>query len=452
MYNDLKHGFEISRHYVNISQDCLWSIVKNGNRGENYEIGTPFFDTRLIMPKLNDVQNTAIEIVDYLYFYDIVALQTFTEEKKYFYDQLDKLIDGVLEEKHLTGRKAEIYKHYLLCGMEIVSSFDENREWQIPELTLNERQQGEVQDQMYKKNVIIPLRHLKERLKESCRIEGDFIKEVYDLIKLSQIDKASHSVCHKLVAQILWFGTEHGITCHVYRKIVTLGILNSSKDTAKGRYDEVHHEYVFLRALLLIEFEIFRKGLYYRHVAGDLVVDTSRFTSSEINLKKKAYYHKYLELIFSDHKDVTVLHVDIDLADKGQVVDYLSLISKHLFHNCIFSNSNANWISLLGALLLIYEQEIDLDRSIYSEESNNSSCSDIAQRILFEQFDFSVTAKSLYLNYVKLYEIYDLIRSTMLDIVEQPKHGFLVPDLPSHFYYHGDMSTNLLELLEKVKR
>lgn len=49
LYNDLKHGFEISRRYVNISLDRLWSIVKNGNRGENYEIGTPFFDTRLII-------------------------------------------------------------------------------------------------------------------------------------------------------------------------------------------------------------------------------------------------------------------------------------------------------------------------------------------------------------------------------------------------------------------
>lgn len=404
------------------------------------------------MPKLNDFQNRALEIVDFLYFYDIVALQTFTEEKKYFYDQLDKLIDELLEEKQLTGQKAEIYKHYLLCGMEIVSSFDLNREWQIPELTLNERQQGEIQDQMYKQNVMIPLWYLKELLKKSGRFEGDFVEEVYTLIELSQIAKASHSVCHKLVAQMLWFSAEHGITCHVYRKIVTLGILNSAKDTAKGCYVEAQHEYVFLRALLLIEFESFRKALYYRHVAGDLAVNSPRFISSEINLKKKAYYHKYLELIFSDNKDVTVIHADMDLADSGQVIDYFSSIAKGLFHNCIFSDTNAKWISLLGALLLIYEQEIDLDRAIYSEVDNENSCSDIAQKILFKQFDFSVTAKSLYLKYMELYGIYDLIRSTMFDVVEQSKHGFLIPDLPSHFYYHADLSTNILELLEKVKR
>ncbi|MFV5262708.1 hypothetical protein ACMUMS_03930 [Acinetobacter courvalinii] len=426
------------------------AIVKNRNGSENCEIGTPFFDTRVTMPKLNNIQNTALELVDFLYFYDIVALQTFTEEKNDFYLKLEKLIEEVIQEKQLTGQKAEIYKHYLLCGMEIVSSFDKNREWQIPEQSLNERQQGEIQDQMYKQSVIMPLWALKERLKKSSRFEGDFVEEVYALIELSKIEKMSHSVCHKLVAQMLWFSTEHGITCHVYRKIVTLGILNSAKDTAKGSYDGVQHEYVFLRALLLIEYELFRKELYYRHVAGDLAVKNSRFISSEINLKKKAYYHKYLELIFSDHKDVTVIHADMDLADKGQVIDYISSIAKGLFHNCIFSNSNANWIGLLGALLLIYEQEIDLDRTIYSEINNENSCSDIAQKILFEQFDFSVTAKSLYLNYGELYQIYDFIRSTMVSVVEQSRHGFLVPDLPSHFYYHPDMPTNVLKLLEEV--
>ncbi|HAV4461913.1 TPA: hypothetical protein JIR21_12425 [Acinetobacter baumannii] len=425
-------------------------IVKNRNGGENCEIGTPFFDTRLNMPKLNDVQNTVLELVDFLYFYDIVALQTFTKEKNDFYLKLDKLLEEIIQEKQLTGQKAEIYKHYLLCGIEIVSSFDKNRKWQIPELNLNERQQGEIQDQMYKQSVTIPLWHLKERLKESCRFEGDFIKEVYELIKLSQIDKASYTVCHKLVAQMLWFGTEHSITCHVYRKIVTLGLLNSAKDTSKGRYDEVQHEYVFLKALLLIEFELFRKELYYRHVAGDLTVNNSHFTLSEISLKKKAYYHKYLEFIFSDNRDFKVIRADMDLADKGQVIDYISSIANGLFHNCIFADTNAKWISLLGALLLIYEQEIDLDRTIYSEVKNENSCSDKAQKILFEQFDFSVTAKSLYLKYVELYGIYDLIRSTMFEVVEQAKHGFLVPDLPSHFYYHPYMPTNVLKLLGEV--
>ena len=34
------------------------------------------------MPQLNDVQNYALEIVDYLYFYDIATLETYTKIKK----------------------------------------------------------------------------------------------------------------------------------------------------------------------------------------------------------------------------------------------------------------------------------------------------------------------------------------------------------------------------------
>jgi len=78
------------------------------------------------MPKLNEVQNNALEVVDYLYFYDIVALETFNEEKKEVYSCLLNSIEHILSYRNLSSKQYEIYKHYLLCGVEIYTTQHSN--------------------------------------------------------------------------------------------------------------------------------------------------------------------------------------------------------------------------------------------------------------------------------------------------------------------------------------
>ena len=45
------------------------------------------------MPKLNDFQNSTVRLLDYLYFHDVAAMQSFSEEKSSIYSQLLAAID-----------------------------------------------------------------------------------------------------------------------------------------------------------------------------------------------------------------------------------------------------------------------------------------------------------------------------------------------------------------------
>ena len=48
------------------------------------------------MPKINKTQETALEVVDFLYFYDLATLASFTEEKKEVYGQINNVIDTIV--------------------------------------------------------------------------------------------------------------------------------------------------------------------------------------------------------------------------------------------------------------------------------------------------------------------------------------------------------------------
>ena len=59
----------------------------------NEEIRVTFFFIDSSMPKLTDIQINTIKLLDYLYFYDIVSLETFSDEKSDFYKRLNFVHD-----------------------------------------------------------------------------------------------------------------------------------------------------------------------------------------------------------------------------------------------------------------------------------------------------------------------------------------------------------------------
>lgn len=81
------------------------------------------------MSKLNPVQEVALKIVDFIYFYDVVSLTAFQTigENIAVFQQLNRLIADVIAERNLSGERAEIYKHFLLCSIEMNATFNKDR-------------------------------------------------------------------------------------------------------------------------------------------------------------------------------------------------------------------------------------------------------------------------------------------------------------------------------------
>lgn len=75
------------------------------------------------MPILTEFQNSTITLLDYLYFHDIVALQTFSNEKSSFYEQLIHSLMLIAEKRQYEYLKAEHYQHLLLVGIDLNASY-----------------------------------------------------------------------------------------------------------------------------------------------------------------------------------------------------------------------------------------------------------------------------------------------------------------------------------------
>ncbi|GEM_PF-3793057 len=395
------------------------------------------------------IESTAIEIVDLLYFYDVVSVCSFNEEKSKFYIRLTELLDIVVKLKKLNDKKAVIYKHYLLCGLEIFTSFDKDRIWYVSSQNLSESEKRQIQDAKYINNVTIPLHILRDSLNKNGRFEGDFIDDVRFLLKHSKIEEASNEITYRLVAQMLGFNYNHCVSSHIFRKFVNLKIIGCAQQTRKGKYIDSQHRFVFLRALLFIEFELLRKDIYYRCEAGVQNVDIN-FISYKADLKKQAYYLKYLKFMYVEKKDVPMIDEDIDLQNAEQVKNHILSISDILFHNCIFSSTKGNWVSLLGSILMLNQYRFGNHR-VFSPLNNDDSCSDIAQKILYDEFDFSITSKSLYSNFRVISKIFCFIKENMTDIINRPKEGFVSPELATYFFFSPNMTAEVFEILGKTK-
>ncbi|OJU54509.1 MAG: hypothetical protein BGN93_05570 [Acinetobacter sp. 39-4] len=81
-------------------------------------------------------------------------------------------------------------------------------------------------------------------------------------MNISKIKEKPNYICLGLVTQALSFDFLGCIAAHVYRKFLDLNILSTGKNNIKNEY--VDNEYLFLRALLFIEFEIMRNKLFHK--------------------------------------------------------------------------------------------------------------------------------------------------------------------------------------------
>lgn len=402
------------------------------------------------MPKLNDVQNTALEIVDFLYFYDLVSLSTITSEKVSIYGKLNDLVGRLIADRKLSGQQAEAYRHYLLCGVEILATYNVAQEWDLPE-SLTIRQKHEASKYINRQRFDIASDGLMNEMKQTEMLDDSFNKDVYMLTRESGIAQASYAVSFRLVAQMLTFDLGGNIACHVYRRLIKLKILNSSKDTLQAHYDEIGNEHIFLRALLFVEFEMLRKRLYCKVDVKNLIMkETPNDIPERAKLRREAYYYKSQDLLNS-RGDFIRIHNNVDVMDRSQVQNYIKSIGKDLCHNSIFSDFKGTWISRFGTWYLIGEKEFELDNAIYGAVKNDDSCSARAEEIMLHQYGFVISARSVKDSYNRIKNLYFFIRDYVNEHVKQPKHGFIAPDIATFFHYHPDLSKKLLEVLEEIK-
>ncbi len=419
------------------------AIVKRMNRAKNCYKSSPEFKE---MPRLSPVQEIALDVIDFIYFYDVVSLTSFDlkKENENILRHINELIAYLVEKRKFTGEKASRYKHFLLCGLEMEATYNLDRQvTSINRLPIGERWQF--------------VRSLHENARDllfSKISNNGFSVEIYkaDLDKIINetkiIDKPNY-ISYNLVAKSLAYDYEGPISVHIYRFLLDLQILETGRDKKNENFVYQKPDDIFLRAMLFIEFEIMRNKLYHKSDQPNITIQYNRKITSEIRQQKEQeFFIKTLKFIRSAVDQEFSSIIGYDLTSKKKVESYLSNIGDHLCYNRMFSGNNSRWVSLFGLWYLKYFEILAPNTPKYYDLDNAESLTDQASKELEQQFNLTIDAKRIYL-YIKKYDGYiRFITQGLHEIMNAPKQGFVTTCLDYYFYYHPNLSDKLLDLYD----
>ena len=71
------------------------------------------------MVRVTEWKISAFNILDYIFIHDLASMSTFSDLKNEFYRYVADEIDTINSQRGFAEYRAEVYKHYLLCGIEL---------------------------------------------------------------------------------------------------------------------------------------------------------------------------------------------------------------------------------------------------------------------------------------------------------------------------------------------
>ena len=386
------------------------------------------------MPKLNDFQNSTVRLLDYLYFHDVVAMQGFSEEKSSIYSQLLAAIDLLAYRRSEGALIREHYKHLLLIGVDF-------------ELTFGK---GElIKDDIYFKMQEKYRAYLIQQI-ELLGFQIEHYKQDLDEVLIQiPIQSITSAAAFKIVSQVLYFEYDN-ISIGVLSKFLDFNFLTLAKYQKKNKViNESFLNKLFYRAMLFLEFDIFKNNLIAEYYSEDQIV----------NLNDLEDYEKVAAAIKARGKAKSLKGIEYDgfykLKTKNDLKKFLINIEERLGHNPIFSDSSANWIALIGAWHLILKKGNNLDKPLFKESpqyivDSDISCAKLARKKLAD-FGFSVSEKTIFDCYDRVYDIYTLIRITVECLVEEKMYGMNERVFIHDFYYNPNSNAFFKKQLQAAK-
>lgn len=336
------------------------------------------------MVRATEWRTSAFNILDYVFIHDLASMSTFSDLKNEFYRYVSDEIDTINSQRGFTEYRAEVYKHYLLCGIE---------------LKLNQ-----VFESRFKKII----GELLLRVKSRGFSVFMYLQDVFNICEHSNISCLDGTVKYKLLAQFLYFDFDSP-SMSFFNKLLELKILNAERyktDKVKGKYKK-EMDRGFLRGLLFCEFEILKNQIINN--------------CSKIFLK-------------FDFDNIIAGNVEV-------VKDYLIFINKGINHSEMMFNSDVRNVSgLCGAFLFIEEKSrniylnnkqvnyiVDYNSPINSirwsgervefilGDEVKKVCTEYAQNKM-KEYGCMLNQRTFYNNYVRLYSFYQFVRIVFSDV------------------------------------
>lgn len=387
------------------------------------------------MSGLTEFQISTITLLDYLYFHDIVALKTFSNEKSFFYKKLVHSLMLIVEKRQYEYLKAEHYQHLLLVGIDLNASYIDDPS-----------KLKKVDNEKF-------IRALNEELCWNV-IEAGFCLDAFeqdmnDLLDQYSLAELSRDVLYKLVSQVMFYQFDN-ITICVFQRFINQKFIRSGKYVKKDqKHTPIFLDIVFFRAMLFLEYEAFKNNLLLHSQYGEefFKFKGADCLNREMALREARTQAKNLNTI--SYRKI----YQTNLNSKKDVKSYLTNVEQRLGHKALLTNNLANWVSLNGAWHVMHTALTNPDKKIYRQldviSTIEPTCCEIAQKEMRE-YGFEISERSLYDAYNCTKKFYELIGIAVNEVNKAKLYGALEPVLTHFFFFDSMIGPSFKNALEEV--
>lgn len=378
----------------------------------------------------NSLKNSALSILDYLYFFDVAAQQRATEERYNLYLNISKEIDIIASNRNYEPVQVEIYKHLLLCYLEV----DSEARIKLSLLKLKCIANYEIRSKL---SILV----------EKHKFPLDEFNSDLATLKTKYQKALNPSLSYKLVSQILYVDYDSSSIIFLIKNI-RIGSIKTTKFRNKKIEDyQDYFEFGFLRSMLFVEFELLKKQVYLKNNITSFDISISE-SSSDVDKRK---FREKIEKILSYNSEPSYSIGHIDLSDSTKIKSYIMDIGVGLGHENFLSDNVAKWIGIIAAWF-VYDYLITYEnKKIYSGDEGEGDFSAVASETL-SNFGFTINKRTIYNHFKKIFYYYSTILSTHHDLNITASVEIKGLDLIDLFGYVPNKSDEFLKKLEIVKQ
>ncbi|EKS6642006.1 hypothetical protein QCD58_000752 [Enterobacter hormaechei] len=365
------------------------------------------------MPATTPVQKAAFDAIDSLHFSQVVMSLIYGEPLAEWYPRILGRINSLLAKTGITGKQAEITRHYLLAALEIYLSVDSNYFSNMDEHHKKTDAGGAPYNRVmheqfaeYARNFSIAML---SKLARENGVDSEFLVEATEELmndKALALSSMPYLIRYRLT-ECCYALEYHDAPLDFYRELASREIISCRKYSHKAppSLNEAGSDLslLFIRAGLLFEFKMLQRSLAVMislQENGSIVFPALDSRMPRTDRKIIADYYKRIV-------DIWLLEAQpnssasfkckyrVSTTDAEQL---LKNMSRFYFHKRMFGGTQGSWLGTLGAFDIEVSRWEEPGVAVYYEMNNKNTISEKI-RSKIEGSGFSISARNLYLRH-----------------------------------------------------
>ena len=383
------------------------------------------------MPSITPLQKAAFDGLDALHVGQLMLHYISRKPISEWYSPIIDQINKILQKEEITGKQAEITKHYILATLEIYLFTDKTCLPDIAEYfdegdgdeTPND---NKINEQLTEYNMKFTLAMLLAIAHENG-VDKDFILQVAeDLMndKVLALSTMPVFLLYQLTERCYAFEYPDA-PLGFYHELVSCEIIKCKKYSRKiDKYTKESNSelsLLFIRAGLIFEFKMLQRSLdIMKYRKDNMTIILPKINSSMSNTNRKIianFYKRFIDAyILEERLDTCWVFQCKEHVSKANAERLFKIMSKFYFQERIFGGTQGRWLGTLGAFDIKHYHREKPELAIYYEANNSHTISEKVKS-KFSDYGFSVSARSLYLRHKEIREdIYPIIKKYYRDL------------------------------------